>query len=220
MEMTFFIMIDETPIPVLAEEGVIPVDCRQVNLLCSYLGDALTGNLSDENGQPYYLLLSPVGRLLKDYAEANTQSFNGIMHNLLDITKRLLHKNIESQNLTVPFTLPDDYIFWLTMHDNKYLRDIGDNLSHKKGRILLDLEDLMQDLTTSIQHQISHAIAENPDVKQLVFSSSSIDNHSSIVKSLTLGDVKLISFPKWFSKYDKLRRAIEAMEVLHKPQSN
>ena len=92
MKKTLFIQIDNTPAPIEAKKKYASLDCRQINDFCSYVGDALIGDLKDDNGIPIYRLLNPFGRLLSDFERVDKVNYDLIIAQWLKILCEILHK--------------------------------------------------------------------------------------------------------------------------------
>ena len=65
MKKILFIQINDIPAPFEVENTYISLDCRQINDFCSFVGDALVGELKDNFGTPIYRLINPMGRVFK-----------------------------------------------------------------------------------------------------------------------------------------------------------
>ena len=93
------------------------VDCRCINDFCSFAGDALVGDLKDENGTPYYRLYSPIGKLLHEFRIINPESFDTLLSNWYIVLTDLLQNGINGSE-EILLRLTDDFADWLLMHEN------------------------------------------------------------------------------------------------------
>ncbi len=181
MKKTLYIQIDNNSLPEGCGEDVEVLDCRCINDFSSMVGDALVSDLKDKKGKPLYRLINPVGQLLMDFKGVDEKAFNAIAEELYDILGNLLHKGIENSHFA--FKLPQQYIDWLTDHENKYYNVVGSNCQSSGNIILLDLVDSKDCFISSLCSKISPFINNNKNVN-LVFSNQSISDNSWISKIL------------------------------------
>ena len=181
MVKTLYIQIDNNSLPEGCGKDVEVLDCRCINDFCSMVGDALVSDLKDENGKPFYRLINPVGQLLMDFKDVDKKAFNIIAEDWYDILGNLLHKGIETSNLT--FRLSHQYIDWLIAHENKYYNLVGSNCRSNDNLIQLDLADSKDCFISSLRSKISPFVNNNKIVK-IVFNNQSISENSWISKIL------------------------------------
>ena len=172
--------IDNTPLPKNVREEVQVLDCRQINDFCSFVGDALVGNLKDSNGTPLYRLLI-AGNLLKDFEQTDLESYNQIIDQWLNILDEILQKGITRCDNQFTINFPNKYIEWLLNNENDYYIKIGKNLLTNNGKIYLDAEGISEDIISALDMKINRVLHEKDDVKYIVFSNERIGNSSNVV---------------------------------------
>lgn len=177
MKKTLYIQIDNNSLPEGCGEEVEVLDCRCINDFCSLVGDALVGDLIDENGKPYYRLINPVGRLLTDFKDVDEKAFNTIAEDWYNILANLLDKGVETSNLA--FRLSHQYIDWLIAHENKFFYEVGRNCQSNDNAIQLDLADSKDCFISTLRSKISPFINNNKTVN-IVFNNQSISENSWI----------------------------------------
>lgn len=181
MKKTLFIQINNNNLPDGCGKEVELLDCRCINDFCSMVGDALVCDLKDENGKPYYRLINPVGRLLMDFKDVDEKAFSVIAECWYDILGNLLHKGIETSNLT--FRLSHQYIDWLIAHENKYYNLVGSNCRSNDNSIQLDLADSKDCFISTLRSKISPFINNN-EIVNIVFNNQSISENSWVSEFL------------------------------------
>lgn len=182
-----YIQIDNNSKPKGCGEDVEVLDCRCINDFCSLVGDALVGELKDENGKPLYRLINPIGKLLMEFKAVDEKAFNYIIEDWYDILGNLLHKGKQEDEITIKF--PQQYVDWLLHNDTPYYEQVGKELQKSNGKILLSTEGIDDDIIASINHKVSHKLQEKKeDFSFAVFSNPIIQNHSNIVKRVCLED--------------------------------
>lgn len=185
MKKTLFIIIDNTPIPIEAENEVVPLDCKQINDFCSFAGDALVGDLKDNNGTPFYRLINPVGRLLSDFEKVDKASYNKIIAHWLDILGEMLHKGVTRCDEQFTIHFPQQYVDWLLCNENDYYAEIGKCLQSNGGKVYLDANGLSEDIISALHMKIRRFLNNNKDdIEYIVFSNERIGNSSFIAKRL------------------------------------
>lgn len=184
MKKTLFIQIDNTPVPVEAENEVVILDCRQINDFCSFAGDALVGDLKDNNGTPFYRLINPVGRLLSDFEKVDKTHYDLIIAQWLDILDELLHKGAQCYDqFTIHF--PQQYTDWLLCNENRCYVEIGKCLQSNESKVYLDANGVSEDIISALHMKIRRFLNDNKvDIEYIVFSNERIGNSSNVVKHL------------------------------------
>lgn len=191
-----FIRTDNNSFPDGCGEDVEVLDCRCINDFCSIVGDALVSDLKDENGEPYYRLINPVGRLLMDFKEIDEKTFNTITEDWYDILGNLLHKNKQNDVLTIKF--PQEYVDWLTQNENPYYEQVGLELQKNKGVLELSFEDITDDIVASLSYKVSHTLQDRKgDISFVVFSNPIIRNSSFIVKRVKFDGIDFLHVDSW-----------------------
>lgn len=187
MRKILYIQIDDNTLPEGCGEDVEVLDCRCINDFCSLVGDALAGDLKDENGKPLYRLINSVGKLLMDFNAVDENSFNSIIEDWYDILSNLLHKGIQRNVLEIRF--PHQYVDWLLHNDNPYYEQVGKELQRRNGKITLSSEAIDDDIIASLNYKIRHTLQQKKDDFSLVvFSNPKIQNTSIIVKMVGMED--------------------------------
>lgn len=182
---TLFIQIDNTPAPVEAENDYIPLDCKQINDFCSFVGDALIGDLKDCNGTPLYRLINPAGRLLSDFEKVDKANYDLIIAQWLDVLDVILHKGVTQCDEQFTIRFPQQYTDWLLCNENDYYVEIGKSLLANDGNVYLDADGISEDIISALQMKINRFLNGNKDIiKYIVFSNERIGNSSNVVKCL------------------------------------
>ncbi len=193
---TLFIQIDNNSLPDGCGEDVEVLDCRCINDFCSLVGDALVGDLKDENGKPLYRLINPVGKLLMDFKEVNEKTFNSIIEDWFDILGNLLHKGMQGDDIVIHF--PQQYVDWLLHSDNPYYGQVGKELQRQNGKITLSSEAIDDDVIASINYKVSHKLQEKKeDYSFVVFSNPIIRNSSFVIKKVRLDGIVFMRYDSW-----------------------
>ncbi len=185
MKKTLFIQIDNTPVPIEAENDYIPLDCKQINDFCSFVGDALIGDLKDCNGTPLYRLINPAGRLLSDFEKVDKANYDLIIAQWLDILSEILHKGVSQTDEQFTICFQQQYTNWLLNSENDYFVEIGKSLQANDGKVSLDVEGISEDIISALHMKITRFLNDNKDeIEHIVFSNERIGNSSYIVKQL------------------------------------
>lgn len=186
---TLFIKIDNTPVPVEAENEIAPLDCKQINDFCSFAGDVLVGDLKDNNGTPFYRLINPVGRLLSDFEKVDKANYDHIIAQWLDILGEMLHKGVTQCDEQFIIHLPQQYVDWLLCNENDYYVEIGKCLQSTDSKVYLDANGISEDIISTLHMNIRRFLNDNKDdIKYIVFSNPRIQNSSNIVKMMCMED--------------------------------
>ena len=185
MNKTLFVKIDNTPVPIDAENEVVLLDCKQINDFCSFAGDALVGDLKDNNGTPLYRLISPVGCLLSDFEKVDKTNYDLIIAQWLDILGEVLHKGVTQCDEQFCIRFPQQYTDWLLCNENDYYVEIGKSLQANDGKVFLDADGISEDIISSLHMKIRRFLNDNTDnIEYIVFSDERIGNSSYVVKQL------------------------------------
>ena len=186
MKKTLFIQIDNTPAPTIeAENDYIPLDCKQINDFCSFVGDALIGDLKDCNGTPLYRLINPAGRLLSDFEKVDKANYDLIIAQWLDVLSEILHKGVTQCDEQFTIRFPQQYTDWLLCNQNDYYVEIGKSLQAKDGKVSLDVEGISEDIISALHMKITRFLnKEKDEIEYIVFSNVRIGNYSCVVKQL------------------------------------
>ena len=196
MGKTLYIQIDSNSLPKGCGEDVEVLDCCCINDFCSLLGDALVGDLKDENGKPFYRLINPVGKLLMDFKEVDEKIFNTIIEKWYDILGNILHKGVQNIALTIQF--PQQYVDWLIHNDNPYFEQVGKNLRYNNGIITLSPDEIVDDIIASLSYKVSYFLKEKKnDVSFVVFSNPLIRNSSFIIKKVKFDGMEFLRYDSW-----------------------
>lgn len=183
MRKILYIQIDNNSLPKGYDENVEMLDCRCINDFCSLVGDALVGDLKDENGKPFYRLINPVGKLLMNFKAVDEKIFNEVVSKWYDYLGELLHKGTLESDLTIIF--PQNYIDWILQNDQPYYESIGKELLKKNGVIVISSNDIIDDIMASFIYKTSHFLQEKKDdISFVVFSDYQIAGESYIIKEL------------------------------------
>lgn len=94
MKKTLFIKINNASAPIEAENSYISLDCRLINDFCSFVGDALVGDLKDDNGTPIYRLINFMGYLISSFEIVDKANYDSIIAQWWDILGEILHKGL------------------------------------------------------------------------------------------------------------------------------
>ncbi len=196
MNKSLCIQIDNNSLPEGCGEDVEVLDCRCINDFCSLVGDALVGDLKDENGKPFYRLINPVGKLLMDFKTVDEKAFDSIIDNWYDILGNLLHKGMQEDDIVIKF--PQQYVDWLLHNDNPYYEQVGKELQRQNGKITLSTEAIDDDIIASINYKVSHKLQEKKDdFSFAVFSNPIIRNSSFVVKRVRLEGIEFMRYDSW-----------------------
>ena len=185
MKKTLFIKIDNSTAPVEAENDYIPLDCKQINDFCSFVGDALIGDLKDCNGTPLYRLINPAGRLLSDFEKVDKANYDLIIAQWLDILSEILHKGVSQTDEQFTICFQQQYTNWLLNSENDYFVEIGKSLQANDGKVSLDIEGISEDIISALHMKITRFLnKEKDEIEYIVFSNERIGNSSYIAKQL------------------------------------
>ena len=185
MKKTLFVQIDNTPAPVEAENDYIPLECKQINDFCSFVGDALIGDLKDSNGTPLYRFINPAGRLLSDFGKVDKSNYDLIIAQWLNILGEILHKGVTQCDEQFIIRFPQQFTDWLLCNQNDYYVEIGKSLQANDGEISLDVEGISEDIISAMYMKITRFLSDKSDeIEYIVFSNERIGNSSYGVKQL------------------------------------
>ena len=162
------------------------LDCRCINDFCSIVGDALIGDLKDENGTPYYRLYSPAGKLLLEFKNSNPESFDILLSNWYNVLTNLL-QNGNKRNEKMKLSVIDDFSDWLLRHENEHFAIMGQVLKDNYNTILLSRKDLLDSIIPSIIRRIRDKCSFLKDnIRAIVFSDDIKADQSYITNKLCL----------------------------------
>lgn len=184
MKKILYIQIDNKPLPEKCAEDVEVLDCQYLNDFCSFVGDALVGDLKDAQCTPYYRLVNPVGKLLYDFKEYNLEAFEGILTEWYRLLADILQKGFQEGKTTAKFQLSPEYVDWLASHDNMYYAAVGKDLQERGNVVVLD-SDLFDTIIPNIIYKIKNYYSEHKDsIEIIVISNYIIDQSSFLAKKL------------------------------------
>ncbi|MBQ9655535.1 MAG: hypothetical protein IJV38_05875 [Prevotella sp.] len=184
MKKILYIQIDNKPLPEKCAEDIEVLDCQYFNDFCSFVGDALVGDLKDAQGTSLYRLINPVGNLLYDFKEYNPEAYEGIQTEWYRILADILQKGFLEGKTTAKLQLPLEYVDWLASHDNKYYAAVGKDLQERGNVVVLD-SDLFDTIIPNIINKIKNFHSEHKDnIEIIVFSNYLINQSSYIAKEL------------------------------------
>lgn len=216
MKKIAFIKISNTPAPIEAGNDYIILDCRQTNDFCSFVGDALVGDLKDEKGTPIYRLLKSIGYLLSDFEIIEKESYNLILSQWWDILGEILHKGLDQCDKQIAIIFPQLYTDWLINNENEYYVEIGKNLQSNNGRVYLDAYGISDDIISALRMKINRFLKEQKDeIEYVVFSNKRIGNSSNIIKQLRnlFDNYSFLRYEQWeHILTEEKQRKIENLE--------
>lgn len=218
MNKTLFVKIDNTPVPIDAENEVVLLDCKQINDFCSFAGDALVGDLKDNNGTPFYRLINPVGRLLSDFEKVDKANYDHIITQWLAILGEMLHKGVAHCDEQFTIHFPQQYVDWLLCNENDYYVKIGKCLQSNEGKVYLDADGVSEDIISALHMKIRRFLNDNKDdIEYIVFSNERIGNASYVVKQLktVLDSYSFLRLEQWeqiLQEEFELQRKIDNIE--------
>lgn len=193
---TIYIQIDSNTLPIECVEDVDVLDCRCINDFCSLVGDALVGDLKDENNRPYYRLITPVGRLLMDFKDVEEKTFYTIIEKWYDILGNILHKGVQNVAITIQF--PQQYVDWLIHNDNPYFEQVGKNLRYNNGIVTLSPDEIVDDIIASLSYKVNYFLKEKKNnISFVVFSNPLIRNSSFIIKRVKFEGIEFLRYDSW-----------------------
>ena len=216
MKKIAFIKISNTPVPIEAGNDYIILDCRQTNDFCSFVGDALVGDLKDEQGTPIYRLLKSMGYLLSDFEIIEKESYNLILSQWWNILSEILHKGLEQYDKQIAIIFPQLYTDWLINNENDYYVELGKNLQANHGRVNLDAYGISGDIISALRMKINRFLNEQKDeIEYVVFSNKRIGNSSNIIKQLRnlFDNYSFLRYEQWeHILIEEKQRKIENLE--------
>lgn len=216
MKKTLFVQIDNTSAPIDAENTYIYLDCRQINDFCSFVGDALVGDLKDDNGIPIYRLLKSMGCLLSDFEAVEKECFNSIISQWCDMIGEMLHEGLTQCDKRFVICFPRLYVDWLRNNENEYYAEIGENLLLNHGRVCLDAYGISEDIISALHMKINRFLNDKKDdIEYVVFSNKRIGNSSNTVKQLRnlFENYSFLRYEQWeHILIEEKQRKIENLE--------
>lgn len=182
---TLYIQIDDTPIPNEVKHCCFSLDCRQINNFCSFMGDALLGDMKDSDGTPFYRIVSPAGKLISEFEQVDDNSFRCIIKEWYKLLMHLLHQDV-SQASVLNFTFPENFSNWLLSSTNEYISKVGENLLNHNNVVEFSQKDIFEEI---IIDKISKNISEELTKKHyefIAFSSSDVNSGSIVEEVLSI----------------------------------
>ena len=184
MKKTLYIQIDNNSLPEGCGEDVEVLDCRCINDFCSFVGDALVGDLKDENGYPYYRLFSPAGKLLLDFRNLDSESFETLLSGWYRVLADLL-KNGNDGHEEIKLFLSDEFSDWFLRHEDKHYAVMGQLLKENSNFVLLNRKDLLDSIMSSITRQITNKCSILRDnIRAVIFSDEINIEQSYIINEI------------------------------------
>ena len=184
MKKTLFIKIDNTPVPKGVDNDYVTLDCKQINDFCSFVGDALCGEMKDADGTLYYKLVKPAGNLISEYKQADEESFQAIVKSWQELVAHLIQDNNLPSVLFFPF--PQKYTNWLQESSNEYYCNIGNELQNRNNIVELSTVDVYDTIIfRKISKNISEELARG-NFDFIVFSNPYITSKTSVVNNLSV----------------------------------
>lgn len=216
MKKTLFIKINNASAPIEAENSYISLDCRLINDFCSFVGDALIGDLKDDNGIPIYCLLKSMGRLLSDFEAVEKECFNSIISQWWNMIGEMLHEGLTQCDKRFVICFPRLYVDWLRNNENEYYAEIGENLLLNHGRVWLDAYGISEDIISALHMKINRFLNDKKDeIEYVVFSNKRIGNSSNIIKQLRslFDNYSFLRYEQWeHILIEEKQRKIENLE--------
>lgn len=211
-----FIQINNILAPIEAENEYVMLDCQQINDFCSFVGDALVGDLKDDNGIPIYRLLNSMGHLLSDFKAVEKECFNSIISQWWDMIGEMLHDGLTQCDKRFVICFPRLYVDWLRNNENEYYAEIGENLLLNHGRVWLDAYGISEDIISALHMKINRFLNDKKDeIEYVVFSNKRIGNSSNIIKQLRslFDNYSFLRYEQWeHILIEEKQRKIENLE--------
>ena len=146
MKKILFIQINNIPAPLEVEDTYLSLDCRQINDFCSFVGDALVGELKDNYGTPIYRLINSMGYLISSFENVDKANYDSIIAQWWDILGEILHKGITQCDKQYSIYFPQQYTDWLLNNENEYYEVVGKNLQANDNKVYLDANGISEDI--------------------------------------------------------------------------
>lgn len=198
MKKSLYIQIDNIPLPKESVEDIEALDCRFINDFCSMVGDAMVGDLKDDNGIPYYRLLNPVGRLIGDFELYDRKAYDDIIVQWQTLYCDILHNGVDNYVNGVTIRFPKQYTDWLVHNENKYYNEIGRQLQLQDNTVKLDSNVIVDDIIPSLCQKVSRFQSANR-IATVIFSCQSINGNSWISKRLNIDGVTIVNVNDWLT---------------------
>lgn len=182
MGIALYIKTDNEYLTQEVIKSIEVLDCRCISDFCSFVGDALIGDLADESGTPYYRLYSPAGNLLLEFKHNNPEHFDGLLSNwYIVLTDLLQNGNDGSEEILLRLT--DDFSDWLLMHENDHYVAMGQELKNNCNDVLLNTKDLLNSIIPSIMRQVREKISVHKSNIRAIVLSRKINAGQSYITS-------------------------------------
>lgn len=185
MKKILFIQINNIPAPFEVEDTYLSLDCRQINDFCSFVGDALVGELKDNYGTPIYRLINSMGYLISSFENVDKANYDSIIAQWWDILGEILHKGITQCDKQYSIYFPQQYTDWLLNNENEYYEVVGKNLQANENKVYLDANGISEDIICALRIKINRFLNDKKgEIEYITFSDGRIDSRSDIVKKL------------------------------------
>lgn len=185
MKKILFIQINNIPAPLEVEDTYLSLDCRQINDFCSFVGDALVGELKDNYGTPIYRLINSMGYLISSFENVDKANYDSIIAQWWDILGEILHKGITQCDKQYSIYFPQQYTDWLLNNENEYYEVVGKNLQANDNKVYLDANGISEDIICALRIKINRFLNDKKgEIEYITFSDGRIDSRSDIVKKL------------------------------------
>ena len=206
MKKILFIQINDIPAPFEVENTYISLDCRQINDFCSFVGDALVGELKDNFGTPIYRLINPMGYLISSFENVDKANYESIIVQWWDILGEILHKGITQCDKQYCIYFPQQYTDWLLNNENEYYGVVGKNLQANENKVYLDANGISEDIICALRIKINRLLNDKKNnIEYIVFSNEMISNLSDFVRQLNDSFVTYT-----FLSYSELEHLLQA----------
>lgn len=206
MKKILFIQINDIPAPFEVENTYISLDCRQINDFCSFVGDALVGELKDNYGTPIYRLINPMGYLISSFENVDKANYESIIVQWWDILGEILHKGITQCDKQYCIYFPQQYTDWLLNNENEYYGVVGKNLQANENKVYLDANGISEDIICALRIKINRLLNDKKNnIEYIVFSNEMISNLSDFVRQLNDSFVTYT-----FLSYSELEHLLQA----------
>lgn len=185
MKKILFIQINNISAPIEVENTYNSLDCRQINDFCSFVGDALVGDLKDNNGTPIYRLINSMGYLISSFEIVDKANYDSIIAQWWDIRGEILHKGITQCDKQYTIYFPQQYTDWLLNNENEYYEVVGKNLQANENKVYLDTNGISEDIINALHIKINRFLNDKKEeIEYITFSDGRIDSCSDIVRTL------------------------------------
>ena len=157
--------------------------------------------------------------LITDFnTKDNEEDYKQIITQWNEIKAVLFSEECEGK---IEFTLPNDYIHWLS-YSQKYNHLYNKNFSHGKSTVItIDLEELYEDSVEDMLNEILFTLKRNDlylEIDEIVFNDDAINRKSQIVRTVKdkYDGIGFKSYKKWLEKIE----VVEPQSLEEKEQKN